>query len=380
MRFHLLGLSHTRTTAAYSVCAFTQKVRHLSRMLHDQGHTVYHYGVEGSDPVCSDHIAVVDSQTFERVHGAYDWRVDGFRLERDNDCYRMFCDKAIAAIRERMQPRDFLLCPFGLDHQPLAAALPELRVVESGIGYDHTFAPFRVFESYAWMHFHYGKEGRGLSPAWYDCVIPNAIDLNEFFLCGCSKRDYHLFLGRPTALKGRQIAIDVCRELGIPLYVAGQGERDVPKGVTHLGVLGPKERAWYLAHAAAVWCPTYYVEPFGTVAIEAAASGTPVICTDMGAFTETVLHGVTGWRCRTYEQFLWAAQHVDRINPYACREWAAANYSLERVGLMYAEYFAMLSRLHTPQGWYARNPERIQLAWLHAAVPHAALGLPTGVH
>ncbi|HLJ80357.1 MAG TPA: glycosyltransferase, partial [Ktedonobacterales bacterium] len=350
-----------------SVCAFTQKVRHLCRMLSERGHTVYHYGVEGSDPLCIERVSVVDDDTFQRVHGAYDYKRDGFRLDRDNECYRMFVRNGITAIAERAQPGDFLLCPFGLDHQPVAAALPQLIAVESGIGYDHTFAPYRVFESYAWMHFHYGKESRGLTPAWYDCVIPNCIDVNEFMLCGCQRREYHIFLGRATQLKGRQIAIDVCRELGIPLYVAGQGERDVPAGVTHLGVLGPKERAWYLAHAAALWCPTYYIEPFGTVAVEAAASGTPVICTDVGAFPETVLHGVTGYRCRTFEHFVWAARNVDRLKPGDCRRWAE-NYGLARIGAMYEEYFGMLAALHdgSGKGWYARRPERTQLDWLHA--------------
>ena len=364
MRFHVLGLSHTRTTAEYSACAFTQKIRHLCRMLHGQGHTVYHYGVCGSNPLCTERVCVVDNATFAAVHGAYDWRRDGWLINRDNPCYAMFRDNAIAAIRERAQPGDFLLCPFGLDHQPIAEALPQLIAVESGIGYPDTFARWRVYESYAWLNFHNGKEGRGVNPDWYHVVIPNCLDLAQFTY-SATKEPFHLFVGRPSALKGRQIAIDVCRELGIPLYVAGQGDTTVGYGVTHLGVLGPEERASWMARASALWCPTYYLEPFGTVAIEAQASGTPVITTDMGAFVETVQHGLTGYRCRTYEHFLWAAKHVDRISPADCRR-AANTYSLERVSGMYAEYFDMLTRLHTPCGWYNRNPGRTQLDWLKA--------------
>ena len=39
-------------------------------------------------------------------------------------------------------------------------------------------------------------------------------------------------------------------------------------------------------------------------------SGTPVIATNWGVFPETVIHGLTGWRCRTLEEFEWAAQNV----------------------------------------------------------------------
>ena len=364
MRFHVLGLPHTRSTREYAVCAFTTKVRQLCRMLSDRGHEVYHYGVPGADVQCTEHIDVVKEKVFQRVHSTNDWRAGYFILDRDNDCYKQFIRRSIKEISRRSQPGDFLCCTFGQDHQPIAEALPQLIAVESGIGYDHTWAPWRVFESYAWLHFTWGKEQRALNPSWYDCVIPNAFDIDDFPYSP-TKHPYHIFLGRPTALKGRQIAIDVCRELGIQLYVAGQGPRDVPEGVTHLGVLGIEERAEWVSHAAALWAPTYYIEPFGGVAVEASLLGTPVICSDMGAFPETVQHGITGWRCRTFDHFMWAARHVGEIQPENCRRWAEANYSLKRVGGMYEEYFNMIAALYDKSpGWYKRNDSRLNLDWL----------------
>ena len=364
MRFHVLGLSHTRTTQEYSVCAFTQKIRHLCQMLYQRGHTVYHYGVAGGTPMATEHVEVVDEETFQRVHGAYDYKAGDFLINRDNDAYRMFAERSIAQIGRIAQPGDFLLCTFGLDHQPIAAALPQLIAVESGIGYPDTFARWRVFESYAWMNFHYGLEKRHATPNWYDAVIPNAFDVNDF-PCKTVKKPYHIFLGRPIETKGRAIAIQVCTELGIPLYVAGQGDQAVPEGVTHLGVLGIKERGKWLSEAAALWCPTYYIEPFGGVAVEAQLCGTPVICTDMGAFPETVEHGITGYRCRTYEHFVWAARNIHKLGGPLCSIHASQHYSLAAVAPMYEEYFDMLARLHTDgAGWYARNDARRSLGWL----------------
>lgn len=338
-------------------------------MLTCQGQEVYHYGVVGADVHATEAVDVVDEDTFERVHGVYDWRRDGWRIDRENECYQAFARNAILAIGERAKAGDFLLCPFGLDHAPIAHALPQLIAVESGIGYPDCFARWRVYESYAWLNFHNGKEGRATNPDWYHAVIPNGYDLTVFPFC-VQKEAFHIFLGRPNHLKGRQIAVDVCRDLHIPLYVAGQGDRTVPAGVTHLGVLNAAQRALWVGHAAALWCPTYYLEPFGGVAVEAQLYGTPVITTDMGAFPETVLHGVTGYRCRTYEQFIWAAANVGKIAPDACRRWAAANYSLARVGAMYAEYFDMVKRVHDGSaGWYARKPDRDQLSWLAVQYP-----------
>lgn len=363
MRFHVLGLSHTKTTRQYSACAFTQKVRLLCKMLKDRGHEVIHYGTEGSDPECTEHVSVVSKETWDRVHGNFDWHKSMFELGRDNDAYREFeknCGKEIAA---RAHPREFLLCTFGWNHKPIADKFPQLMAVESGIGYPATWSKYRAFESYAWLHFHWGKEDRGCRTNFYDVVIPNYFDLADYTYRP-DKEDYFMWIGRPTILKGLNIASDVCKRLGVRLVAAGQGEP--PPGIEceHLGVISIEERDKWLGGAKGLFVPTYYLEPFGTVSIEAALCGTPVITTNFGCFTENVIHGVTGFRCNTFEQFMWAAKNIDQIKPEDCRRWGASNFSLERVALMYEEYFHMLEDLWTPEGWYSMRRERDNLDWL----------------
>ena len=366
MRFHILGLPHTQTTREYSACAFTQKVRLLSKMLHDRGHEVIHCGVEGSDPECSENVVVVPYDLWAKLHKSYDWKTQGFVINRENAVYWKFVENAAAEIKKRRQPGDFLLCTFGLDHKPIADELPGMIAVESGIGYEHTFAKHRVFESYAWMHAHYGKEGKLLESSLYDAVIPNYFDLADYPF-QAEKGDYFIFVGRPTPLKGLHIADAVCREIGAKLYVAGQGV--LPAGIqaTHLGVLSIEGRAKWVGGARALFAPTLYIEPFGTVTIEAGLYGTPVITTDAGAFTENVIHGKTGFRCRTHEQFVFAAKNIHTIQPEYCRAFTETNFSLERVGAMYEEYFQGLVALYDARegkGWYSANPARTNLDWL----------------
>jgi len=369
MRFHVLGVSHAKTHREYSVDAFSQKIRLLCAMLHRAGHTVYHYGTEGSEVEATEHVSVVSRETYERSH-PYDWRTTAFDTGRDNDAYREFQRRAAEEIAWRSQPRDFLLCGFGLNHQPIAQELAGKLpiVVEPGIGYEHTFAPHRVFESYPWMHYLYGKEGRMMTPSLYDAVIPNYYDLADYPF-SAEKDDYFFMLARPTPAKGWEIAARVCDAIGAELITAGQGnpfeQIKPPRLHTHVGCIGIEERGRLLSRAQASFVPTTYLEPFGGTVIESLLCGTPVITTDFGAFSDTVAHGIVGYRCRTLEQFVWAARNIDRISPKVCRMYAKANYAMERVSLMYEEYFATLARLYAnPKGWYGEYPERAELDWL----------------
>jgi glycosyltransferase involved in cell wall biosynthesis len=235
--------------------------------------------------------------------------------------------------------------------KPIADAV-KLLTVEPGIGHTSVFSNHRVFESYAWMHYVYGllelQDG-----VWYDAVIPNYFDPADFPYKS-NKQDYLLYFGRIIRRKGVQVTSDIAKATGNILYVVGQGSLDNPneglslsgeKHIYYHPAVGPKERAELLSNAKAVLMPTFYLEPFGGVNVEAQMCGTPVITSDWGAFPETVLHGITGYRCRVFEEFCWAVNNIWRIKPINCRNWAVDNYSMNRIGKMYEEYFQRLNRL-----------------------------------
>jgi len=369
MRFHLLGLAHLATDKKFSQCAYTNKIVRLGKMLRSKGHKVFFYGVEGSEVDCDEFIVVLDEKDRVACYGEYDMKKEFFKLDGGDAAYTAFNKNAIAAINERKEKNDILLCPMGCWHQPIAQGTG-LLAVESGIGYEGVFSSFKVFESYAWMHWVYGKRSI-TNGVWYDSVIPNYFDL-ESFPFQQKKGDYALFVGRLVQRKGLDVAVEVTKRLGMKLIVAGQGSLVNPSErlnitdshVEHVGCVGPVERARLMGGAHVCFAPTYYIEPFGGVAVEAQLCGTPVLTSDFGAFTETVLHGVTGYRCRTIEEFVWAAKNADKLKPEDCRKWSAENYSVERVTDMYEAYFQRISSLWG-DGWYAENDGRAELNWLN---------------
>lgn len=377
LRFHLLGLAHLETNRRNSSCAYTQKIIKLAKMIKQYGHTIYFYGVEGSEVECDTFIPVSTQDILKQTYGEYDRTKNFFQQNPQDLAHRHFNENAIAAILQNRQDRDILLCPMGVYQKPIADAV-NLLTIEPGIGYSGVFSSYCVFESYAWMHHIYGllhiEDG-----AWYDAVIPNYFELSDFPFQP-NKQDYLIYFGRIISRKGVQIASDIAKATGNQLYVVGQGSLDDPNEGLHLGsekhityrpAVGPEERAALLGNAKAVLMPTCYLEPFGGVNVEAQLCGTPVITTDWGAFPETVLHGVTGYRCRTFEEFCWAVNHISNIHPQHCREWAEKNYSMERVGKMYEEYFQRIYRLFN-QGWYETNEERTELSWLERYYPECA--------
>ena len=93
-------------------------------------------------------------------------------------------------------------------------------------------------------------------------------------------------------------------------------------------------------------CPSIFPEPFGMVAIEAQAVGAPVLCTDWGAFTETVEQGVSGYRCVTVDEFVEAALKVHKLDRGLIRKRATKLYSFDARGPAYSKYFNRLFEIY----------------------------------
>jgi glycosyltransferase involved in cell wall biosynthesis len=120
--------------------------------------------------------------------------------------------------------------------------------------------------------------------------------------------EHMLYLGRLTPEKGVRVLLaawDLLAErggLGMPLLLAGSGPlagevarwAEGRDDARFLGLQGAAECRELTARAAAVVAPSVWLEAFGLVAVEAMATGVPVVAAAHGAFGELVDDGVTG--------------------------------------------------------------------------------------
>jgi glycosyltransferase involved in cell wall biosynthesis len=347
MRFHIVALPHTQVTKEFSGCAFTEKVRRFVMMMKAQGHTVFLYAGDQSEGVEDELITcATETERAKAMEGIAHYTSFPF----SGPLWDKFNATAIAELGKRLEPQDFICLIGGSAQKPIADAFPAHIAVEFGVGYGGVFSKFRVFESYAWMHSIYAgwKNPTTADGHFYDAVIPGYLE-PEMFPLGDGKGDYYLFIGRLIDRKGYRIAQEVCQRLGKRLILAGPGEQS---GYGEfVGSVGPAERAALMGGAIATFAPTLYVEPFGNVVIESQACGTPTITTDWGAFTENNPDGVTGFRCRTLQEFMDAAENVKALDRAAIRERAVSLYNLDTIGQQYDAYFKRLLTLWG-DGWY----------------------------
>ena len=370
MRFHCLGLPHTVTSDEYVACAYTQKVLKFCKMMRARGHFIIHYGHEESQVVCDEHVTVITNSDLEKAYGTYDWRKNFFKFDTGDHAYLTFYENAIREVGTRKQKNDFILPFWGSGVKPVCDAHQDMICVEPGIGYaGGHWAQWKVWESYAIFHSYMGLQAVGECKApWYDTVIPNYFDPTDFDF-ETEKDDYFLFLGRIYDGKGIHIAIQVTAKIGARLVVAGQGSlqdsgyTEVPQHVEVVGYANKETRRKLMSRAKGAFVASLYTEPFGGVQVECLLSGTPTITTDWGAFTENNLHGQTGFRCRTFEQFCWAAENIHTIDPVTCRQWGM-NFSTNHVGGMYEDFFKQVLNVYTGNGWYEPAPGRHSLDFM----------------
>lgn len=362
MRFHILGLPHTVSSKEYVACAYTQKVVKFGKMMTARGHEVIHYGHEDSDLDCTEHVTVTTNEDLEIAYGSHDWRKNFFTFNTQDHAYQTFFKNAIEEVGKRKRKHDFILPFWGSGVRPICDAHSDLIVVEPGIGYaGGHFANWKVFESYAIMHAYQGLEAVGTcKQSWYDVVIPNYFDLDEFTYAPEEKEDYFLFMGRVYSGKGIDIAVQVTEKIGAKLIVAGQNpeERTFPDHVEFVGYADVEKRRELMSKAKASFVASTYLEPFGGVQVENLISGTPTITTDWGAFTENNIDGVTGYRCRTFADFVRAAKTIHNISPAVCR-MHGEQFSLDAIAPKYEKFFQDVLNVYTGKGWYELNEDVI---------------------
>ena len=157
------------------------------------------------------------------------------------------------------------------------------------------------------------------------------------------KQRYLSFIGRLALTKGAHLAIDVARQTGIPLKIAGdvqpQNREYYEKKIRpqidaefiqYIGTADFKTKNELLSNSIAMLFPIQWREPFGLVMVEAMACGTPVLATPGGSVPEIVRDGISGYICRNVQQMIERVSNLD-LNPAKVRHYVEENFSIDRM-------------------------------------------------
>jgi glycosyltransferase involved in cell wall biosynthesis len=163
-----------------------------------------------------------------------------------------------------------------------------------------------------------------------------------------TRSDALCFVGRIAPEKGVVEAIEIAQRTGRVLRIAAKAghmpheisyEADVFKpavaaagsAVEFLGELSPIDRDRLFADSYAALMPGSWPEPFGLVAIEALACGTPVITRRVGALPEIVRDGVDGFFGEDVDEMVATVDRVDRLDRAAIRVSVLERFSGARM-------------------------------------------------
>ena len=163
------------------------------------------------------------------------------------------------------------------------------------------------------------------------------------------KTDPPIHIAKIARFKGQHLAVLAALRAGQPLVLAGNVEDVlyyravirpllwISPRVRYVGeIRGTQE---HLLGAAALLQTPQWFDAFPLVVLEALACGTPVIALAEGGLPEQVLHGETGFLCKSVGDIAEAFGRLPEIRPERCRAWAEEQFSARRMALEYLDLY-----------------------------------------
>lgn len=185
-------------------------------------------------------------------------------------------------------------------------------------------------------------------------TIPNGIDTAAFTFKPEDSESL-LYIGRIEREKGPDTAVKVARSLGLPLILAGpivqhdffklSVEPFLNGQIQYVGLVDHNKKNKLLGSAGCVLMPSRWAEPFGIVAIEAMACGTPVVALDNGALSEIVEPGLSGYLSKDETGLISLVSKALKLDRAAIRSRCTARFNIGNVAekylLLYKEIAAI---------------------------------------
>jgi glycosyltransferase involved in cell wall biosynthesis len=188
-------------------------------------------------------------------------------------------------------------------------------------------------------------------------TIHNGLPLADMPL-GRGDGGYLLMIGRLAPEKGVPDAIEVARRSGRPLVIAAKAIEpretvvydEVVAPATErgdarfVGEVGGAARDQLFGNATATLMLGEWPEPFGLVAIESLAAGTPVIARRAGALPEILEHGVDGFLVDDLDSAVDLVGRVGELDRRTIRDRALDRFNADRMVDRYAQLFDRVAR------------------------------------
>jgi glycosyltransferase involved in cell wall biosynthesis len=166
-----------------------------------------------------------------------------------------------------------------------------------------------------------------------------------------------VFVGRIAPEKGPVEAIEIAREAGRHLRIIAKVGVTPPEieyhetvfkpaleaagsAVEFLGELSGEERDRVFAESYAVLMPGSWPEPFGLVAIEALACGTPILARNVGGLSEIVREGVDGFFGDDTMELAFLVDQIATLDREAIRSSVVDRFSARRMTDGYEAVYA----------------------------------------
>jgi glycosyltransferase involved in cell wall biosynthesis len=180
----------------------------------------------------------------------------------------------------------------------------------------------------------------------------------------CRERpgDYLAFVGRISAEKRIDRAVEIARRAGMKLRVAAKvdaADRDYFRTVEHLlrdplvefvGEIGDGQKGDFLGNALALIFPIDWPEPFGLVMVEAMACGTPVVAWGRGSVPEVIDEGATGFVVDGPDAAARAVGRCARLDRGRVRQAFERRFTVVRMARDYLSVYRRVADGAAPRG------------------------------
>jgi len=174
----------------------------------------------------------------------------------------------------------------------------------------------------------------------YIATVYNGLDTADFEFNNVPE-DYLLYFGRIHPHKGTAEAIEIAKKSNRKLIIAGiiqdqnyfneKVKPHLSSQIEYIGNAEPTKRNVLLGKAWALLHPISFDEPFGMSVAEAMLCGTPVIAFNRGAMPELIKDKEIGFLVSNIDEAVHAVDEVGKINRHRCHEWAASQFSSEKM-------------------------------------------------